>query len=302
MPFGGALVAAGLAFSVASAAANAAATAKAGKASAATTREAAEIETRVSRELHEHWKAYYLQCDAAVIQEVCAFPHYDFRPQLIAGRVRLEVLRNSGLAREKMRTTQDIYNTGAYCATVQYLAATEARALTDGYHYAWRYERAKKEQWEQIRLGNRYRQLALGRNMLTQASALNALAASYALKGAQKAGEASQGWAQLAGYLTSERGAKMIKGAFDWFSGDSAKPKVPDMKESGSDWSRGEVISAPADTSSSTQAMDMSQSGSDWSQGGSTPPEGQGFGTAGAPGEGYAGSDYTGGNWGGSAT
>jgi hypothetical protein len=293
MPFGGALTVA--AIGAAGSLASAAVTASAGKQSAATTREAAELQTKVQRELHEHWLAYYATCDASAIQALCAFPYYDFRPSLVAGRVRLEVLRSASASREQLRMQQDIYNTGAYCQTLRYLAATEAQALTDGYHYAWRYERAKQQEWNQLRISNRYRQLALGRNLLSQAMETSALAASFAMKAAQLRGEAAQGWAQLAGYLTSDGGQRLIGSAFRAFGiggtdystfdnpwGYNPQPsagQVPDMSESGSDWSRGSTDTAP----------NIGTGG-----------EGQGFAGVGLEGQGFSGSDFS--PLGGSAT
>jgi hypothetical protein len=190
---------------VASVAASAISASGASKA-AATTREAAELQSQVARELHDHWKAYYQQCDIKNITEVCTAPVYSPEFQLVEGRVRLEALRTLSSNREKARRNQDIYNVGAICQTSQYLAGVEAMMLTDSANYAYRWERTNVQQREQLRIANRYKGLALGRNMLAQSMAASALAAAISGRVAALQGQAAQNWATLASYLTSERG------------------------------------------------------------------------------------------------
>lgn len=198
---------------VASAAISASASSKA----AATISEAAELQSLVARELHEHWKAYYQQCDIMNINEVCTAPIYAPEYQLVEGRVRLEALRTVATNRDKARRTQDIYNVGASCQTSQYLAGVEAMMLTDSANYAYRWERTNVQQREQLRIANRFKGLALGRNLLSQSMAASALAASISGRVAALQGQAAQNWATLASYLTSERGQKQVNDAWDVF-------------------------------------------------------------------------------------
>jgi hypothetical protein len=200
---------------------------------AATTKEAAELQTQVARELHDHWKAYYKQCDIDNINELCHAPVYDARYPLIEGRVRLEALRTSAAARDKARRTQDIYNVGATCQTIQYLAGVEAMMLTDNANYAYRWERTNVQQREQLRIANRFKGLSLGRNLLAQSMAASALAAQISGRVAALQGQAAQNWATLASYLTSERGQKQISDAWEIFKKDfgigQGTPTVPNL-------------------------------------------------------------------------
>jgi hypothetical protein len=201
---------------VASVAASAISASGASKA-AATTAEAAELQSQVARELHQHWKAYYEQCDIKNITEVCTAPVYSPEYQVVEGRVRLEALRTVASNRDKARRTQDIYNVGASCQTSQYLAGVEAMMLTDSANYAYRWERTNVQQREQLRIANRFKGLTLGRNLLSQSMAASALAAAISGRVAALQGQAAQNWATLASYLTSERGAKQANDAWEIF-------------------------------------------------------------------------------------
>lgn len=201
------------------------------KKAANTMKEAAELQTEVSRELHEHWKAYYAQCDIANIEEVCSEPEYVAQYPLVEGRVRLEALRTIASNRDKARRNQDIYNIGATCQTYQYLAGVEAMMLTDNANYAYRWEKTNVQQREQLRIANRFKGLSLGRNLLAQSAAASALAASIAGRVAALQGQAAQNWATMASYLTSERGQKQIGDAWEIFKkdfgiGQSSEPFV----------------------------------------------------------------------------
>lgn len=187
---------------------------------AATTREASELQTQVARELHDHWKNYYAQCDIDNITQLCAVPEYVANYPVIEGRVRLEALRSVAANRDKARRTQDIYNVGATCQTYQYLAGVEAMMLTDGANYAYRWETTNAQQRDQLRISNRYKGLSLGRNLLAQSMAASALAASIAGRVGALQGQAAQNWATLASYLTSERGLKQVTDAWEIFKKD----------------------------------------------------------------------------------
>ena len=180
------------------------------KAASDAQKEAAQLQTQVARELHEHWKQYYMQCDAAAIAEVCAQPKYVPQYALWEGRSRLEVLRTFARARVQLRQSQDIYCMGRAAQQCNYIAGIEAVALVDSVNFGYRFEESQRIQLDALRLQTLYNWLGLGRNLLNQSTAASSLASSAAFRLGAQAGQASNGWLQAAGWLTGEAGQRLI--------------------------------------------------------------------------------------------
>jgi len=177
---------------------------------AASQAEAAALQTLVARELHDHWKSYYRACDATMIAEVCATPIYVPEYELVAGRTRLEVLRNFGRARAQINKCQEVYCIGAFAQQCNFIAGIEAIALADATNFGYRREESEELQRNQLRLENIYRWLGLGRNLLSQSAAASQIASAAALRLGAQAGSAENGWMQFAGFLKSKEGQKLF--------------------------------------------------------------------------------------------
>lgn len=200
---------------------------KASKEASAAQLQAAQLQTLVARELHDHWKNYYQQCDIAMITEVCATPIYVPQYEDVAGRTRMEILRSFARARDQARRCADVYCVGADAQQCNFLSGIEAIALADAVNFGYRYEETNKIQRDQIRLENIYRWLGLGRNLLSQSNAASQVASSAALRLGAQAGSGANGWLQAAGWALSDRGQKAIGGAFNqiasWWNTPSAQ-------------------------------------------------------------------------------
>jgi hypothetical protein len=249
----------------------AALSAGASKSAANSAKEAAQLQTQVARELHDHWKNYYQQCDIAAINEVCAEPVYEPNYALTEGRVRLEVLRNFARARDQSRRTQDIYCIGATCHQCNYLSGIEALTLSDVANFGYRWEEANAVQRNQLRITNRYNQLGMGRNLLNQSGEASRLASDIGLKVGAMAGQAAQNWASLSSYLVSERGQKFVGGIFDLVRKGFGSP------------------SDPAYTNQAPLPAGVGNEGQ-WSE----PPGGQGYAGQNQPAQGGVASDAQG--------
>jgi len=184
--------------------------------------EAAALQTQVARELHQHWKDYYRQCDIDKITEVCATPLYVPKYTETAGRTRLEILRSFARARDQARKCADAYCVGSAAQQCNFISGIEAIALADSVNFGYRYEENTKITRDQIRLENIYRWLGLGRNLLSQSNAASQAASAAAARLGAQAGMASNGWLQAAGYLLSDRGQTLANKIFDRFSSGSA--------------------------------------------------------------------------------
>ena len=190
---------------------------KAAKQSADSQFAAAQLSTLVSRELHDHWKAYYQGCDIAMIQEVCATPVYVPKYEDVAGRTRMEILRSFARARDQARRCADVYCVGADAQQCNFMSGIEAIALADAVNFGYRFEESNKVQRDQLRLENIYRWLGLGRNLLSQSNAAANTASAAALRLGAQAGAQANGWLQAAGWALSDRGQKAIAGAISGF-------------------------------------------------------------------------------------
>lgn len=193
--------------------------ANASQAAASAQREAAQLQTQVARELHEHWKAYYRQCDINTITEVCAVPPYAPQYELWEGRSRLEVLRSFARARDALRKCQDVYCVGRAAQQCNYIAGIEAVALVDSVNFGYRFEESQRINLNQLRLQNIYNQLGLGRNLLNQSTAASQMASAAAYRLGAQAGQASNGWLQAAGWLAGEQGQRALTGAINRIMG-----------------------------------------------------------------------------------
>lgn len=182
---------------------------KAAKASADAQREAAQLQTQVARELHEHWKAYYSQCDIAYITEICAIPAYVPQYETVASRARMEILSSFGRARQQLYKCQDIFCVGKIAQDCNFISGIEAIALADAVNYGYRREESLKIQLDQMRIDNIRAGLALGRNLLDQSRAASSVASGVASRTGAQAGSAANGWLQFAGFLNTPEGKKL---------------------------------------------------------------------------------------------
>jgi len=176
--------------------------------------EAVELSTRVSRELHEHWKAYYAQCDAATISEVCAIPVYVAPSATIAGRQRLEVIRTVGRKRQMLYRGQNVYHVGKMAQDCNVLAGIEATAALDASEWGYRRGQNLEIQRNQRRLENIYAYLGLGRNLLSNALGAASIAGAIASQLGAEAGKSLAGWSQFLGYLNTKEGKAFTEGVF----------------------------------------------------------------------------------------
>jgi hypothetical protein len=273
----------------------AASSSKASKAAAEAQKEAAALQTLVARELHDHWKAYYQQCDIKMISEVCATPPYVPQYDAVMGRTRAEVLREFGRARAQVNRSQSIYCVGQFAQQCNFIAGIEAVALSDATNFGYRREETQKIQLDQVRLENIYRWLGLGRNLLSQSNAASIAASAAATRlGAQAAAQGA-GWAQLAGFLTSKEGQALggrIGSALDKLFSGTPTQAQQDAAASNGQWDQpgsftvGQTATTPPDGTGAasqqfnTGAIDsptVSQPQSD----GATGMSGVGFGEAG---------------------
>lgn len=198
---------------------------KASAAAAQAQLEAARLQTLVARELHDHWKAYYLPCDIAFVQEVCATPVYVPNYEAVSARSRMTVLSSFGRARQQLIRCQDTYCVGTYAQNCNFLAGIEAIALADAVNYGYRREEAMKIQRDQIRFENIRTVLAQGRNLITQSSNASNIAAGIAARTGAQAGQQSNGWLQFAGFLRTPEGQKLTSSASAAFARLFDKPQ-----------------------------------------------------------------------------
>jgi hypothetical protein len=189
-------------------------------------RQAAELQTLVARQLHEHWKNFYMACDIAAITEVCAVPVYAPAYATVQARVAGAALRDFGRARLMIATCQEHFCvTNADC---NFLSGVEAQATVDAMNFGFRREEGVKEQLDQIRLENKRSFLALGRGLLKTSSDAAQLAAKLgdALKG--WLGSPTQGWLEFAGFLGSPEGKRFaddtLGGIRGLFKGEPESP------------------------------------------------------------------------------
>lgn len=183
----------------------------AAKAAAASV-DAVRIATQVSRELHDHWKAYYQVCDALTIAEVCAVPIYVAPATTIAGRTRLEVIRTIGRKRQELYRSQGVYNVGKMAQDCNTLAAIEAQAALDASEWGFRKAQNLEIQRNQRRLENIYAFQALGRNLLNNSLGAAALSGAIGAQLGAEQGKAFAGWTQFLGVLFSKEGQSAISG------------------------------------------------------------------------------------------
>jgi len=196
---------------------------------------AAELQTKVARELHDHWKNFYSACDIRTIQEVCAIPAYTANYALVTTRVAAASLREFARARMMVATCQEHFCvTNADC---NFLVGIEAQATVDTMNFGYRREEGVKEQLDQIRLENRRSFLGLGRGLLKTSSDAAQLAAKLgsALKG--WLGSPTQGWLEFAGYLGSPQGKRfaddVIGGVRGILKGNTESPTSQTATASG---------------------------------------------------------------------
>lgn len=176
--------------------------------------EAVELTTAVSRSLHEHWKSYYAQCDAAAISEVCAEPIYVAPSATIAGRTRLEVVKTLGRKRQQLYRGQNVYHVGKMAQDCNLLAALEGTAALDASEWGYRRGQNLEIQRNQKRLENIYAYLGLGRNLLSNALSASAIAGAIANQLGAEQGKALAGWSQFAGFLGTKEGQRFAKDVF----------------------------------------------------------------------------------------
>lgn len=247
--------------------------ASASKAAAQAQKEAAELQTRVARELHEHWKAYYRDCDIANIQEICAIPAYVPQYETVQSRARMEVLGSFGRARQQLTRCYDIFCVGKVAQDCNFIAGIEAIALADAMNFGYRREESLKIQLDQMRLDNKHRALALGRNLLDQSRAASSLAAGIASRTGAQAGSATNGWVLFAGFLNTPEGKNLIaqvsKGVQSIFN-------TPQGPQPGFD--PGPVTGTGGDFDSSNYAS-MQQANEGTAEQGPSPVAATGFGT-----------------------
>lgn len=175
---------------------------------------AVELATSVSRSLHDHWKAYYAQCDAAAITEVCAIPVYVAPSATIAGRQRLEVIRTVGRKRQMLYRGQNVYHVGKMAQDCNVIAALEATAAIDASEWGYRRGQNLEIQRNQKRIENIYAYLGLGRNLLSNALGAAAIAGSIGAQLGAEQGKALAGWSQFLGFLNTKEGKEFGKGVF----------------------------------------------------------------------------------------
>jgi hypothetical protein len=232
----------------------------AAKAQAQAQKEAAELQTRVARELHEHWKAYYRDCDIAYIREVCAIPVYVPQYETVQSRTRMEVLGSFGRARQQMLRACDIFCVGKVAQDCNFIAGIEAIALADAMNFGYRREENLKIQLDQMRLDNQRAALALGRNLLDQSRAASTVAAGVGARVGAQAGNAANGWLQFAGFLNTPEGKRLLgdvgKGVSNIFSSpQGAQPGFDPGPGAGTggdfDSSNYEQMNNPGDTQQS---------------------------------------------------
>lgn len=172
--------------------------------------DAIRIATQVSRELHDHWRAYYAGCDAATIAAVCAIPIYVAPAATIAGRARLEVIRTLGRKRQQLYRGQSVYNVGKMAQDCNVLAGIEASAAVDASEWGYRRAQNLEIQRNQRRLENIYGFQALGRNLLSNSLGAAALSGSVGAQLGAQQGGALAGWSQLLGFLASPEGQSAV--------------------------------------------------------------------------------------------
>lgn len=187
--------------------------------------EAVELTTAVSRSLHEHWKSYYAQCDAAAISEVCAEPMYVAPSATIAGRTRLEVVKTLGRKRQQLYRGQNVYHVGKMAQDCNLLAALEGTAALDASEWGYRRGQNLEIQRNQKRLENIYAYLGLGRNLLSNALSASAIAGAIANQLGAEQGKALAGWSQFAGFLATKEGKRFASDVFGKI-GDVINPGV----------------------------------------------------------------------------
>lgn len=193
------------------------ASAKAANDQAKAAKEAAELQTKVARELHAHWKAYYLSCDVTAIQEVCAEPYVAPNYALVLNRTNGEATRNFTRARRQVVADAQSFCIEDVCGSCNYLSSIEALTTADVANFGYRWEEQFAFQRNQIVLENRMTGLALGRNLLDQQNAATKLATAISERVGAMAGQAAQNWATLGSYLLSERGQKQVSDTIGLF-------------------------------------------------------------------------------------
>lgn len=189
-------------------------TAGSGSAAAGASLEAVQLTTLVSRELHDHWKAYYKQCDADAISEVCAIPVYVAPSATFAGRQRLEVIRTIGRKRQLLYRGQNVYHVGKMAQDCNVIAALEASAALDASEWGYRRGQNLEIQRNQRRLENIYAYLGLGRNLLSNALGAAALAGAIGAQLGAEQGKRLAGWSQFLGFLNTKEGKQFSSDVF----------------------------------------------------------------------------------------
>lgn len=195
----------------------AASSAKAAKKQAEAQRQAMELQTRVARELHQHWKDNYLSCDVTAIQEACAEPYVTPDYALVINRTTGEATRNFNRARSQSVDDANFFCIADVCQSCNYLSSIEALTSADVTNFGYRWEEQFAFQRNQIVLENRMTHLALGRNLLDQQQAATRLAAEIANRVGEMAGKSAQNWATLGSYLLSDRGQKQVNDTIGLF-------------------------------------------------------------------------------------
>ena len=175
---------------------------------------AVELATSVSRSLHDHWKAYYAQCDAAAITEVCAIPVYVAPSATIAGRQRLEVIRTVGRKRQMLYRGQNVYHVGKMAQDCNVIAALEATAAIDASEWGYRRGQNLEIQRNQKRIENIYAYLGLGRNLLSNALGAAAIAGAIGAQLGAEQGKTLAGWSQFLGFLNTKEGKRFTSDVF----------------------------------------------------------------------------------------
>lgn len=180
-------------------------------------KQAAELQTKVARELHDHWKNHYQSCDIAQIQEFCAEPYVAPDYALVLSRTNGEAARNFSRAKSQAVADDNVFCLGDDCQSCNYLSSIEALTTADVANFGYRWEEQYAVQRNQIILENRMTGLALGRNLIDQQQAASKLSAELAARVGAMAGAAAQNWAKLGSYLLSERGQKQVNDTVNLF-------------------------------------------------------------------------------------
>jgi hypothetical protein len=224
--------------------------ASAQKAQASAQKDIADMTTKVARELHDHWKTYYRDCDIAAIQEICATekiePDYNLEGSLAFN----ENSRNFARARALVYADDSAMCLSNVCMDCNYLSSIEASTFDDAANFAFRADEASAVLRNQAQIENLHAHLGMGKNLLSQAAGGAQLAAKLSESVAGMQSMAMQNWAKLGGYLISDRGQQQLSKTYNLFArafGSSAKqPGDPSYEGAqrvtegaGSDSSRG---------------------------------------------------------------